>query len=395
MNSRLLRTPAMALAALVVLWRIFAVNGGLEGARPGMLESDGGDAPTFHGVTTYGEILRRNPAEVGALVLLGQARESEGKSDDAARAYRLAASLAPQDPTVIAATAAYFLRHGPVLEGLRMMAHLAQHHGYDVAFPVFTQLLASGEHPDAWRELLANDPKWLGAFIVQACPRDLDARRLVPLILTRVAAGHHETAEIGCVIDRLRAQDRWTDAYQVWLDTLPRQRLGEVGYVFNGGFEQPPSAIGFDWMLEQSDRDTGHAADLLPTLGALGSRALRVEYNGKRQSGFPASQFIALSAGRYRLSGAARSEGLKSGRGAQWALRCVRAGKPERLIAASERFGPASEWHRFEVRVDVPSDCAGQVLQLEPVDAQYGNVFLSGRLWFDDIVMQRAPRGAN
>jgi len=391
--TRSWRNAVIALAALFVLWRVFVLNGTLHGTRPGMLES--GDASTPGGVEALREVLRRNPAEVGALVLLGQAREAESGSDDAARIYRLAASLAPEDPTVIAATAGYFLRHGMVRDGLRMMGQLAEHHGHEVAFPVFTQLLASGEYADVWAELLANDPKWLGPFIVQACSRDLDARRLVPLLLARVAAGHQNASEVGCVVDRLRAQDRWMDAYQLWLDTLPRERLAAVGHVFNGGFEQTPSGIGFDWILAQPDRGSGHSADLFPTLGALGSRALRVDYNGKRQSGVPASQFMALPAGRYRLTGIARSEGLKTGRGVQWVVRCARAGKPDRILAASERFSGPSEWHRFEVRVDVPSDCGGQILELAPVDAQYGNVFLSGRLWFDDIAVQRLAHAAN
>jgi hypothetical protein len=384
------RNAIVALAALVLLWRIFTVNGALSGVRPGMLES--GDSSTPSGVETLREVLHRNPAEVGGLVLLGQAREAEGGTDDAAKIYRLAAMLAPEDPTVIAATAAYFLRHGAVRDGMRMMGQLAEYHGHEAAFPVFTQLLASGGHSDVWAELLANDPKWLGPFIIQACSRDLDARRL---LLARVAAGHRNAPEIGCVIDRLRAQDRWMDAYQLWLDTLPRERLADVGYVFNGGFEQTPSGVGFDWILGQPDRNSGHTAELLPTLGALGSRALRVDYNGKRQSGAPASQFTMLPPGHYRLSGVARSEGLKTGRGVQWVMRCSRAGKPDRLLASSERLAGPSEWHRFEFRVDVPPDCAGQLLALEPVDAQYGNVFLSGRLWFDDIALRRLAQGTN
>ncbi len=396
MAARRWATGPIALVALALLWRILAVNATLEGVRPGMLgEAARSDDATFvshDDGDALREWLRRDPAEVGALVLLAQGRERENRLAEAERGYRLAIALAPQDPTVLDAAAAYFLRHGPALEGFVLMGRLAERQGRDVAFPVFARLLASGGQPEVWRALLAGDPQWVGPFIVEACRRDLDARRLAPLLLERVASGHRNAAEIGCVVDRLRAQDRWADAYQLWLNTLPRERLNDVGFVFNGGFEQPPSGVGFDWIVAQApERETGYVVDLLPALGAVGTRALRIEYNGKRQNGTPVAQFTALAPGRYRLSGQARSEGLKLGRGAVWTLRCVQRGRPERVLATSERFVGSSDWHRFEMPVQVPPDCAGQVLQLEPADAQYGPTFLGGRLWFDDLVMQRSP----
>jgi hypothetical protein len=195
------------------------------------------------------------------------------------------------------------------------------------------------------------------------------------------------------VIDRLRAEARWEEAYQVWLNTLPRDRLADVGYVFNGGFEYDPSGYGFDWIAStRPERDAGHVVEIVRAAGATGSKALRVTYNGKRQAGIPMAQYLALSPGRYEMTGMVRADNLKSVRGTQWTVRCAMPGKPPVVLAASERFIGAMEWRRFAFGVEVPSACRGQVLQLEPVGADEGVTYLAGSIWFDDLAMRRLPR---
>jgi hypothetical protein len=212
----------------------------------------------------------------------------------------------------------------------------------------------------------------------------------VPLFLKRVAAGRATAPETACLVDSLRAAGRVEEAYQVWLNTLPRERLGDVGFVFNGNFEYLPSGIGFDWTLaKQPEREVGHVADIVQASGAVGKRALRVAYNGKRQTGNAAAQQLALAPGRYEMGGFGRPHQMSVGRGVQWVVRCSAAGKPRASIGASERFTGSSEWRRFIFEVDVPAGCRGQVLQLEPVGADEGPAFLGGTVWFDDLLLRR------
>ena len=189
--------------------------------------------------------------------------------------------------------------------------------------------------------------------------------------------------------EKLRAAGRWEQAYQVWLNTLPRERLADVGYVFNAGFEHAASGVGFDWMPSRgAERETGHAVEFAATRGAGGKRALRVTYNGKRQAVPAIRQLMALPPGRYELSGRGRVDSLNSVRGVQWTLRCAAADEAPPL-AASERFLGSSEWRPFTVELAIPRDCPGQVLQLEPVGMHEGTTFLSGTAWFDDLRLAR------
>lgn len=392
------RLAAVAVA-LFLLWRIIQVNVVLydETGRPRPAATP--NAPSdvasrertaFERQTLRG-MLEDNPGEVAALLMLAGEFESEGDVGRASRAFRSALELAPFDREVLFLSAAHFLRRDDSI-GIDLLSRLASHYPgtRSQVFPVLAEYLSSGRHRKALGEIMSLDPAWLGPFLVDACNRGIDPLVLVPTLLRRVATGRVEPAETACAIERLRATGRWEQAYQLWLNQLPRARLSDVGFVFNGSFEYAPSGIGFDWIPQQRpEKEAGHVADIVPTRGAADRLALRVVYNGKRQSGYPVRQFLMLGAGDYEFSGLARLDGIKAVRGIHWTIRCVEQAGPAGIIARSERFVGSSEWRRFSVDVRIGHPCRGQVLQLEPVADDGAVAFVSGTAWFDDLRMRR------
>jgi tetratricopeptide (TPR) repeat protein len=384
--------------SLLLLWRIVFVNAVLYGDDgrpriPAIPASSNASAPErAEGGEALRGALRENPAEVAALLMLARDDEQESNYERASRAYLAAYRLAPLDREVLGEAARFFLGRGDVPNAVALLDKLAEHfpESRDRAFPVLLEVLTSRQHEDAWNGIVARSPEWLGAFIVASCKPTVDPLVLVPLLLSRIAAGKAAPAEVGCVVDNLRIAERWAEAYQVWLNTLPRERLAEVGFIFNGGFEFAPSGIGFDWVpAKQPEREVGHSVEMARTSGVAGKRSLRVAYNGKRQGGNAIAQFLALEPGRYELSGLARPEGMKIGRGVQWTVRCVAGGKPQEALATSERFLGSSEWRRFAFDITVPTGCRGQILQLEPAGAPESVAFLGGTVWFDDLMLRR------
>jgi hypothetical protein len=391
---------AIAALSLVLLWRIVQVNAVLyeEDGRPRLPVVSGSSNLPPTGAAereALATALRDNPAQVAAL--LGLAREYERGPDPslAEPLYATALRLAPLDREVLYASAAFALRSGQREQAIALLAKLVDHYSEfrDRVFPVLAASLASGKDAAAWQALFAQDASWLGGFVVASCRRGTDPLLLAPIVAKRTARGRATQEESSCLVDRLRLANRWDEAYQVWLNSLPRERLADVGLVFNGAFEYMPANGGFDWIVDLgTERQTGHVVELVTGLGVQGKRALRVTYNGRRQSGVPIAQYLALAPGTYDLSGSGHPEGLRLGKGVQWTVRCVADGVPGKSLATSERFVGSSEWRPFSFEVVVPDKCAGQVLRLELAGADEGAAYLGGAVWFDNIALRRRAR---
>lgn len=386
---------AIIAVSAAVAWRIIQVNVVMyeDTGRPRLvarahLESPQGDRAEQAALQ---EVLRRNPGEVAALLMFARRLEAEGDAAGASRAFRVALGLAPLERGTLSLAAEHFLRRGDSA-GIEMLGRLAAHYpeSRERVFAVLVQAMASGAHRAALDALWRDNPPWVGAFVADSCARGVDLAVLMPALLRRSASGEGAAAETACAIDRLRSAGQWQQAYQLWLNTLPRERLEDVGHVFNGSFEFPPTGRGFDWILQASpEREAGHAAQVFLATAVSGKRALRVAYNGRRQVGVPVRQFLALAPGRYELTGMGRPEGINAPRGIHWTLRCVESGRPQAVIAGSERFLGSSEWRRFAMELRIADSCPGQVLQLEPVGEDGALAFVSGSAWFDDLRMRR------
>lgn len=380
--SATLTRVAIAAASLLLVWRVIQVN---------VVSFDETGRPRLPGDASPESILAENPAQAGALLALAQGFESDGDAAQATGAYAAALELAPMDRRVLALASAHFLRKDDP-RGLEFLARLATHYPdtRPQAFPAMADILASGRHRQAWVRVIAGNPDWLGPFLANACTRGVDTEVLVPVLLDRAGKTGATPAETNCLIDRLRKDDRWEEAYHLWLNLLPRERLANVGHVFNGGFENDPGGAGFDWIPQQAaERQAGHLVEIRQTPNAVGKRALRVAYNGNRQSGLPVRQYLALPAGEYELTGRVRTEAIKAVRGIHWTVRCIQAGKVLGILASSERFMGSGEWRPFSMQVSVGESCRGQVLQLEPAGVEGAVAFVSGTAWFDEIALRR------
>ena len=372
---------AVIAAALVLLWRVIAVNA---------VSYDVTGRPIAAGSSDTKELssrLRANPGDARSLVALARSDAQRGAFDLAAARLAAASGIAPIDREVLQAEAAALFAQGRPAEGASQLSRLASVHGdYGRLFPAFAQMLEARD--PALLGIAAENPRWLGPFIVERCSKGADASMLALLLQYRsTATSRPEPGEVDCVTERLRAAGRWNEAYHAWLNTLTRERLSNVGFVFNGSFEYPPSGVGFDWKPDRTPQNvSGHMVELVVSREGRGDRALRVAYTGKRQVSPALMQYLAVPPGRYQLSGWARVDHLNSPRGVQWVVRCAADAK-QPVLAASERFLGSSEWDRFMFDVNIPAGCAGEALQLEPVDMDKGTTFLSGNLWFDELTL--------
>lgn len=383
--------PRLAIAAVaaLLLWRSVDVNaiGYDEAGRPRAPQAS----------ATAGEsaamlaVLRGNPAEVAALVTWAQSRELAGDGAAAARAHALASRVAPSDPDALLAAALFHVREGRLDAGLERFDRALSHSSVSEAIrPALLQLLAVPALQARWSAIAARGAPWIGHLVRSTCGRGGDTTALAMLAMARIAGGHASASEAACMIERLRRENRWEDAHQLWLNSLPAARLAEVGYVFNGGFEHDASGMGFDWKWTRaSERQAGHAVAFAAAPGAAGQRALRVSYNGKRQAGPAITQYLAAAPGRYELAGMARPAGLRSVRGVHWTVRCVGPDGKPMSTAQSQPFIGTEAWRPFAFEFRIGRECVGQELRLEPVGMGQGAVYLAGEAWFDEMRLRR------
>jgi len=385
---------AAVLVALVLVWRVVVSGsaplldsnpsaGPARAATPFPIEAP--DAP-------WRARLARNPTDYPSLVILAQHLERQGKIDEAREAMSTAMRMAPADERTLVEAAGFNLRLGNELQALRILRTAVELNptAAGTTWLIFVAALDGGRREAFFADAARDGPLWWPGFFVHACQVGRDVDALQRVFAVRAAAASASVGERACMIERLERENRWSEAYQSWINSLPGEQRRRIPYVFNGDFDLPISNIGFDWIIAPQD---GVNVDAQSIQGSRGRRALRIEFVRKRWARSPVQQTLMLFPGKYRLEGRGRADGLDTWLGVQWGLRCVTGyNQTSQLLATSERFRGTSDWVAFHDDFTVGPDCPVQVLRLELADPRPGaapteNVVtrINGNVWFDDF----------
>lgn len=332
------------------------------------------------------ESLKANPIRGMTYALLGAAWDRLGETDKASRAIEAAVKLAPAQVDVHLIAAAHYLARNDVDGLLRHWSVGLTRRGSLAAeiYPSLLSLLDNPAHRPAFARLLQKPVAWWSNFVAFAANKaeKITLATAAYELSLQSAANPLKPYALGAVLSRLQRDNLWLDARLAWLDSLPHEQLDGLPEVFNGGFEQPLSGIGFDWVA----RKAGHIViDTAPTAGASGDKALYVLFRGPRVRFAHLHQYLALQPGNYLLRGRGRADDLQTNRGLMWTLACV-GGPREKQIAATEPVVGRTPWKKFEVAFSVPAaDCPAQRLRLQ-LDGKVALDFdASGQAWFDDL----------
>lgn len=332
--------------------------------------------------------IRANPADGRAYAVLAIIHEGRGEYDRAGRLMQTAASLSPQRSDVQLQVGAYWIRRG---EAGRALMHLdtALRHRTELRpqlFPEMLKIAADPRNAAAFVRLLKQPVPWWKEFFVYAARSAND----VSLVrrLYRLDAGSNALPEeaLRAYLQRLQKDDAWTEAWFVWLNSLPKDGLAQNAHVYNGSFERPISNLGFDW---NSQRDPSAVLEVATTYGTTGERALHIVFNGMRSHFRHLYQYVLLPPGEYYLQGRVRPERLEAAQGMQWVLYCE---GNNQVLAKSDPFRGSDQWTRFRTGFVVGADCPVQKLQLELAGRIQLDYDVNGAIWFDDIAIENASR---
>ena len=329
-----------------------------------------------------------NPAEGRAYAVLGRLLEMRGEPEKARQAMETAARLSPQRSDVQMEVAAWWMRQGDLERALEHWNTVLAHRG-DLrprVFPELLRLAGDPAHHAAFLTLLKQPMSWWPGFFSYAAAKAPEANTVRVLYNLQQGGPNAPTPDmLRAYLARLQKEGLWLEAWFVWLNSLPKDRISQMGYLYNGSFEAPISNLGFDWI---NQKHPAVSLDTAATYDTSGERALRVNFRGLRVRFQHLHQYLMLPPGNFSLQGRVRPDNLQAEQGMQWALYCLGERTP---VALSDRFRGSTPWTRFRTDFSIPSTgCPVQMLRLELAGTIRLDFDATGTIWFDNLGIEQA-----
>jgi tetratricopeptide (TPR) repeat protein len=410
-KTRFTSTPGLillGLAAMLLAWRIVVTN-----MAELFVQDDGEDAAALAlnwnknnaqalfseglriaranpaSATAYlSSAIRNNPTDGPAYAAIARIKEEGGNLAEAEQAMQAAAQMAPRRVDVQLEAARFWFRRGDIA---RAMGHMdvVLTFGDSLRDELFPVLLNLAEDPAtrevAHAKLLKQRISWWPQFFNYAAAKATNIETLRALFQMQTGGPNAVTTKgLQAYLHRLQRENLWIESYLVWLNHLRKDQLNAVGNLFNGGFEEEISNLGFDWIVTPASQVV---VDTATTYGATGHKALRIVFRGPRIQFQHVHQYLMLDPGTYTLHGRVRPENFEAAEGLQWSIYCVGT---TTALTHSERFHGTDHWQHFTVQFKIPvQDCAVQMLRLELAGRSALDFEAKGVAWFDDISISR------
>jgi hypothetical protein len=221
-------------------------------------------------------------------------------------------------------------------------------------------------NPDGYSALLSrigeNPPWrwWLIAALTADTSKDVGfARRLVQdMAVGRSPPTAVETAE---VLAALFKREQYSDAYRTFLLTLAPAERELSGFVFDGSFQQGPSARIFDWSVRQQPGVTTSLPQKADAHPGQPGGGLSLEFNNTPVLNVGVEQYLLLPPGGYGIDLEASAFAARLPKGLVWTVACRGSGK--QLLNLDVPEGDYKD-RTIDARFSVPDDCPIQVLRL-------------------------------
>ena len=410
-KNRFTSTPGLillGLAAMLLVWRVVVTNMaefhlqgeekdaaartlGWDKTNAQALFSEGVRVATTdpaQAITYLAAAVRGNPTDGPTYAAIARLKEQAGELAEAEQAMQAAAQMAPRRVDVQLEAARFWFRRGDIARAMKHM-DVVLTFGGSLREQIFPDLLKLAEDPAtreiAHAKLLKQRITWWPQFFNHAAAKATSVETLRALFQMQADGPNAVTTEgLRAYLQRLQRENLWIESYLVWLNNLRKDQLNVIGNLFNGGFEEEISNLGFDWIITPASQVV---VDTAPTYGATGHKALRVVFRGPRIQFQHVHQYMMLDPGTYVLHGRVRPDNIETSEGIQWSIYCVGNAK---ATAHSERFTGTDHWQHFTAQFQVPAQgCTVQMLRLELAGRSALDYEAKGAIWFDDLSIAR------
>ncbi len=339
------------------------------------LESKDYDAAT----ATAQRALRVEPGQGSAFAAIALAAMGRGDKNSA-ELTKIATQRAPRNINVRTQALVAALQKGDMegaAEQVDAILRVSPRRG-EVLFPAISSQTMVPAFRDALLDRIALSPRWARQFLIYV------AGKGAPEAVERVYSGLQDRNLLSAQdmkrwLDRQMREGEWRKARDHWAALLGADP-DSLPLVYNGGFEERASGIGFDWRR----MTVPGVFSRFENQGDAGVVA-HFQFIGRPAAAGDLRQPVLLTPGPYRLSIRARAEFLHSDQGLQWVVRCDRGPTIAAIGPLKGSFG----WRKWEQVFDVPvAPCKGQWLELRNPAVRGSAQQVSGDLWVDDVSIE-------
>lgn len=335
------------------------------------------------------ERLRRNPGDAHAAVGLADLTQAnpQALALDPDQTLQTAQRLAPQHGQVLLLQANRAIAARQWSQAVPALTRLATHHGNASAATALAQMIGVAATDPALQATLqqasADTPRWLQPVVPRMADAKVPVVLAMPYVSGSMASGALDAPTGRQLIRLLKAEGQWLDAYSVWMYLWKRP----VDLLFNGDFEQPFLAGGFDWEAGQTQAFRAGAQVQRSGRGNRG-QVLEVSFSGKAMAPYVVRQDLMLIPGRYVFEGEFLASELRTAQGLVWAVRCARDGRE--VARTAPMLPKGRDWQTWQLAFEFPADCGlGGTLELKPQAAYESVAGMKGEMLFDRLRMER------
>lgn len=295
------------------------------------------------------------------------------------------AELAPLSPYVLGLQVESSLQNNDIDSAITALLTLVER-GNAPARQMLVPLMLHEASRGALLQRINAQTQWLEPILLHLNAK-IPSPALLPFIMAAHEAGLLKPTSQLRLVDRLRQDGAWLDAYTLWADLRADVKPG----LYNPGFDKVALRQGFDWTwISQPQQRRGVQVQQISASPRPGLM-LEVQFTGR--AAVPqglVSQPLLLLGQRYRFSGRYWADQLNSQHGLTWALRCVGIEQP--LVTTPPILDTRKQWRHFDVVFDLPPAClVGATLQLDSVQAWELRAGLKGTVYFDDFNLTEEP----
>lgn len=354
------------------------------------------DAPPAAQAAALLQRLADNPGDSSAAVALAvlASEQPDGRvaNVNADAALDAALKAAPQNGAVLSLQASRALRQQQWTQALDPLIRLTQFHQSNAAASLIGQLMANAAQAPGLQQALEAaaqaDGRWLARVIYQMPKDKIPVAHAMPAVAQAMAHGRLDTALGRFLIQRLKADGQWLEAYGVWQHLWNRP----LALLFNGDFEQAFLPGGFDWEPGQNNAHRAGAQVMRAGRSDRG-QVLQVSFTGRPMAAYVVRQDMLLTPGSYRFSGDYRVSDLRSQQGLAWVFACASG---NREIARTAPMLPEGRnWQSQTLDFTVPPDCGlGVTLSLRTQAPYEATAGMRGDALFDRLRLERREGGS-